>query len=209
MTTRRIGAAWFDAAQPFNDFINAPHGYYSVDGGADVDMGELTTTTYQSEPDPISGGTVTLYQGSVNPTVPAGALGSNVVFKIYDPVNENDKLEYDAIDVCSADAVSAVVSPSNASVRVNNTLQFSVVFYAADDLPTDTHDPATWITSASGAAQGSIDNSTGVFTAGTDPGGPYTVTMAAGAVTDDAAVTVVPETSRRADGLNISLGVML
>ena len=192
MTTRRIGATWFESAVTFNDFINAPHGYYSVDGGADVDMGELTTTTYQSDPDPISGGTVTLYQGSVNPTIPAGAEGSNVVYKIYDPLHPDLALEYEAIDVCTDEAVSVTVVPSVSSVRIGSTIAFSASFLAADSLSTDNHDTVVWSTDASGAAEGSIDEDTGVFTGGTAAGGPYTVTATAGLLADDAEISVVP-----------------
>ena len=206
MTTRRIGATWFDSAVSFNDFINAPHGYYSIDGGADVDMGELTATEYQSDPDPISGETVTLFQGSVNPTIPAGAEGANVVYKIYDPLHPELVLEYPAIDVITDEATTVIVSPAAASVHIGGTLEFSASFTAADGFPTDNHDTVVWTTDASGETEGGIDEDTGVFTGGTAAGGPYTVTATAGAINDNATVTVVRR-NLSTKTVNLSIGL--
>lgn len=189
MTTKRVGADWLDTDATFDEFVNPPHAYYSIDGGADVDLGEITTVEMYQETQGDE--TVDIYRGTFNDTIPAGAVGSNVVLKIYDPVNENDKLEYDAINVCTDVATSAVVSPSSATVRINKTRQFTVVFYAADSLPTDNHDAAVWSTDASGPTEGSIDEDTGLFTGGTEAGGPFTVTVTAGLLEDTANVTVV------------------
>jgi len=193
---RRIGANWFEAAVTFDDFINAPHGYYSVDGAVDVDMGAISCTAYQSEPDSY-GQTITLYRGTYNPVIPVGALGDNVVLSIHDPVDVNDVLEYDPIDVCTDVATSVIVSPASANVAIGKTRQFTATYLAADLLATTNHDAATWSTTASGPLQGSIDADTGLFTAGSAVGGPYAVSVTAGLVADTAAVTVVEITSKR------------
>jgi hypothetical protein len=191
MATRRIGNTWFDSAEPFNEFLSAPNAYYSVDGGGDVLIEAVSVTPYQTIPDPDTGETRTLYQGSYNGTIPAGAEGSNVVLKIYDPNNLNDILEFTAIDVCTDVATSVMVSPAEGVVDKLGTIQFEAIFYAADGLTTENHDAVVWSTDASGPTEGDIDTDTGLFTAGTENGGPYTVTTTAGALSDDGTVTVM------------------
>lgn len=188
MSTRRIGADWFDSAVSFDEFINAPHAYYSIDGGADQDLGEISTVeTYQSDPHPVTEETVTLYRGTFNDVIPAGAEGSSVVLKIYDPVHPDLALEYDPIDVCTDVATSIVINPATASVQVGRTRSFSVTAYAADSLPTDNYEAVVW--SVDGG--GEINEDTGVFTAGDTPGGPHGVTATSGTLEDTAEVTVV------------------
>jgi hypothetical protein len=178
---RRIGANWFETAVTFDDFVNAPHGYYSVGGAADVDLGAVSCTSYQSEPD-AEGRTIPLYRGTYNPVIPAGALGAVVVLKIHDPVDVNDVLEYDPIDVCTDVATSVVITPASANVAIGKTRQFTANFYAADTLATTNHDAALWSTNAAGPLQGSINTDTGIFTAGSAIGGPYVVSVTAGLV---------------------------
>jgi hypothetical protein len=80
---------------------------------------------------------------------------------------------------------SVSVSPSPASVAVNSTQQFTAT--ARDQFGNDlVPQPAfTWTVSGGGA----IDSS-GLFTAGSTAGGPYTVTAASGGVSGTASVTV-------------------
>jgi len=198
---RRIGANWFDSAITFDEFVSAPHVYYSVGGGEDVEiLTGLSTETYQ---DTFEEETVTLYRGSFNGAIPAGALGSSVI-KIYDPENLNDILEYDPIDVCSDAATSVVISPSTASVRPGRTRQFTANFYAADDLSTDNHDTAAWSVDDGGT----IDKDTGLFTAGDISGGPFTITATSGLLNDTAVVNVTLG-SNSATPLSVSLMLVI
>ena len=109
------------------------------------------------------------------------------MIKIYDPENLNDVLEYDPIDVCSDAATSVAISPSTTTVRPGRTRQFTANFYAADNLSTDNHDTAAWSVDDGGT----IDEDTGLFTAGSVADGPFTVTVAAGALNDTAVVNIV------------------
>lgn len=202
---RRIGANWFDAAVTFDDFIVAPSVFYSIDGAPDVEI--ETGISVESYELTDNGTIITLYRGSFNGTIPEAAAGNNVVIKIYDPGNLNDVLEYDPIDVCTDVATSATISPAAASVRPGGTRQFTANFLAADNLPTDNHGSVLWSTNASGETQGSINSSTGVFTAGSAIGGPYTVTATAGELTDNAEITVREATSVRGGGTALAVGV--
>jgi hypothetical protein len=187
---RRIGNTWFASAVTFDDFGDIPHGWYSIDGAPDVDMGELTVEEYQSEPNPVPGPdygtTVTLYRGSVNPTIPAEALGPNVVYKIYVPGESFDALEYDPITVCIDVATTVTISPASATVAIGKTRQFTALFTAADDLPTENYDAPEWSVDGGGTI-----SATGLFTAGSEAGGPHTVAVTSGGLSDTAEVTVI------------------
>jgi uncharacterized repeat protein (TIGR02543 family) len=88
--------------------------------------------------------------------------------------------------VVNATLTSIVVSPSSASVRTSATQQFTAT--ARDQFTTSlaTQPTFTWTVSSSG---GNISTS-GLFTAGTTAGGPYTVTAQSGTVSGTASVTV-------------------
>lgn len=206
---RRIGSTWFPSAVTFDDFGDVPHGWFSVDGAPDVDMGVLDVEEYQSEPNPVPGPdygtTVTLYRGSVNPTIPPEALGPNVVYKIYVPGESFDALEYDSITVCSDVATSVSISPASATVTVGRTRQFTASFAAADDLPTDNYDPPEW--SVDGG--GSINTSTGLFTAGSVAGGPHTVSVTSGGLSDTASVTIRERTGIGSMSISVGVSVMI
>jgi hypothetical protein len=78
-----------------------------------------------------------------------------------------------------------VVSPSSASVSTSATQQFTAT--ARDQFATNlaTQPTFTWTVSGGGTLSGS-----GLFTAGTTAGGPYTVTAKSGTVSGTASVTV-------------------
>jgi hypothetical protein len=80
---------------------------------------------------------------------------------------------------------SIVVSPSSATVNVSATQQFTAT--ARDQFTTNltTQPSFTWTVSGGGTI-----NASGVFTAGSTAGGPYTVTATSGAVNGTASVTV-------------------
>jgi fibronectin type 3 domain-containing protein len=76
------------------------------------------------------------------------------------------------------------VSPSSANVLPNGTLQYTDM--ASDQFGNPyTATPVSWTVTAGGT----IDN-TGKFTAGSGPGGPYTVTASTGGLSATASVTV-------------------
>ena len=82
---------------------------------------------------------------------------------------------------------SISVSPSSASILVNGTQQFTATGLAQNGSPLAVQPTFTWATNAS--AGGSI-SATGLFTAGSTAGGPYTVTATSDAVQGSASVTV-------------------
>ena len=85
----------------------------------------------------------------------------------------------------SQNLTSISVSPSSASVLVGATQQFTATGLDQNGAPMAVQPTFTWATSGGGT----ID-ATGLFTAGTSAGGPYTVTATSGAVTGSASVTV-------------------
>jgi hypothetical protein len=208
MATRRIGADWFAVDVEFDEFETAPSAFYSIDGAPDVLIGVIgegdlgTIDTYEET---YHGTTVTIYRGTFNGAIPAEAFGSNVVVKIYDPDNANDILEYDAIDVCTDDAVEVAISPASTVVRPEGTREFTALFVAADGLPTDSHDTAVWTVEV--GAGGTIDEDTGIFTAGTEEGGPWTITVTAGLLTDTAQISIKVSTARSRP--SVSTGIHL
>ena len=82
-----------------------------------------------------------------------------------------------------------VVSPSSATVNTSATQQFSAT--ARDQFATGLATQPTFTWSASG---GGTISSTGLFTAGTSAGGPYTVTAQSGGISGTASITVTPAT---------------
>jgi hypothetical protein len=83
-----------------------------------------------------------------------------------------------------------VVSPSSATVNTSATQQFSAT--ARDQFATSLATQPTFTWSASG---GGTISSTGLFTAGTSAGGPYTVTAQSGGISGTASVTVTLATA--------------
>jgi hypothetical protein len=86
--------------------------------------------------------------------------------------------------VVNATLTSIVVSPSSASINTSATQQFTAT--ARDQFATNlaTQPTFTWTVSGGGSI------SSGLFTAGTTAGGPYTVTAKSGSVSGTASVTV-------------------
>lgn len=155
--------------------------YYRIGAGAKVAIG-IPVATVSSEDDPE----FPSYEATYNWEIPAGLEGETEVYFGMYPVNREDlAVEWGPYDIISDVAVSAVVSPSTAVVVVNRTRQFTVVFYDVSGVETGNHDTPVWSVDGD-----SINASTGLFTAGVAAGGPYTVTMTAGAVVDTASVTV-------------------
>jgi hypothetical protein len=84
---------------------------------------------------------------------------------------------------------SVVVSPSSATVSTSATQQFTAT--ARDQFATNLATQPTFTWSVSG---GGTISSSGLFTAGTTAGGPYTVTAQSGGVSGNASVTVAQST---------------
>ena len=79
------------------------------------------------------------------------------------------------------------VSPNAAAIRVMKTQAFSASVTDQFNRPMANPPPVTWSCTGGGSISAS-----GLFTAGQVPGGPHIVTAAGGAVSGDAAVTILP-----------------
>lgn len=77
------------------------------------------------------------------------------------------------------------VSPASASVPTNGTQQFTATGYDQYGQPMNPQPTFTWTVSGGGTI-----SSSGLFTAGATPGGPFTVTATSGSVQGTASVTV-------------------
>jgi len=77
------------------------------------------------------------------------------------------------------------VAPSSASVPTNGTVQFNATGYDQFGNPMSPQPPFTWSVSGGGTI-----SSSGLFTAGSTAGGPFTVTASSGSVNGTASVTV-------------------
>jgi hypothetical protein len=77
------------------------------------------------------------------------------------------------------------VSPASASVQTGGTKQFSATGYDQFGQPVSPQPTFTWSVSGGGSISAS-----GLFTAGSTAGGPFTVTAASGSVSGTASVTV-------------------
>jgi len=80
---------------------------------------------------------------------------------------------------------SIVVSPASATVNTSATQQFSAA--QRDQFATNLTTQPTFTWSVSG---GGTINASGLFTAGTTAGGPYTITAKSGTISGTASVTV-------------------
>ncbi len=78
-----------------------------------------------------------------------------------------------------------LVSPASASVQTGGTLQFTATARGPVRQPRESTALIRWTVSGGGTI-----NSSGVFTAGSTAGGPYTVTATSGSVSGTASVTV-------------------
>jgi len=81
---------------------------------------------------------------------------------------------------------SIAVSPASASVQTNGTQQFTATAKDQYGSPISSQPAFTW--SVSGG--GTIDPASGLFTAGSSAGGPFTVTASGGGLNGTASVTV-------------------
>ena len=78
------------------------------------------------------------------------------------------------------------VSPASASVQTGAAQQFSATGFDQFGNPLSPQPTFTWTVDGGGT----INNATGLFTAGATAGGPFTVTVASGSTTGTASVTV-------------------
>lgn len=92
--------------------------------------------------------------------------------------------------VVSATLASVVVTPTPTSVVVGLTRQFAAS--GKDQFGATLGTQPTWTWTVSG---GGTISATGLYTAGTTPGGPFTVSAASGGVTGTASVTVAANTA--------------
>jgi hypothetical protein len=153
-------------------------------------------TSYQWQDSVKSTGVVSDIAGETKDSLYFPSLSFSDTLKMYrcipSNVNGSDTsiwVEYTPLWHDSA--VTAIVSPSAARIDTLSERQFTVVFYDVAGIVTTSHDAVVWSTSATDPIlEGSIDESTGLFSSGTAIGGPYTVTATAGAVYDNATITV-------------------
>lgn len=187
MSTIRIGdlipIRWSEFA---NNSASTVRVYYRVGEQTPVALDPLDNSYATA----VDGNADGLNRHSANIVATEGMLGSSVVILIVDATEDDISIEAteEPHDICTADATSVSVSPSAASVPINLYLTFTAVFYAADGLPTDAPVGALWSVDA---GAGSINANTGRLAAADTPGGPFTVTVEAGGVSDTAQVTIV------------------
>ena len=108
---------------------------------------------------------------------------------------------------------SASVSPATASVQTNNTQQFTASANDQFGAAMSSQPTFTWTVSGGGTINGS-----GLFTAGSSAGGPYTVTATSGSLTPTAtlniflpcvapSISVQPQTDTVPSGMNATFSV--
>jgi hypothetical protein len=181
MAFKRSGTNW-GAVNP-GDFASdclEVNVYYHLGDGDSVAIETIATTpVYDGEE---------LVERDVhyNWLIPVEAIGGNCFLGFVDPNHLGEPVEYGPFDIISPAATTALISPATASVVKNSTRQFAVEFYAADGLITTDHAVPIWSVDAGGT----INSSTGLFTAGPTVGGPHTVTATAAAVVDTATVNI-------------------
>ena len=97
---------------------------------------------------------------------------------------------FDADVSCAAPAqvlTSIAVSPATASVVVGKTQQFTATAFDQSGDPMNLQPIVSWSVSGGGQVSGS-----GLFTAGSSAGGPFTATASSGGVSGSATVTITP-----------------
>lgn len=207
MAYKRSGTNWFSDAEVAaeanvvefaqSDSVNA---YYSIGLAGEKVLIEAVPLTPVYE-DPVYPTEPTSYNCTYNWEILEAAEGEDVYLWLIDPRQVEEPVSFGPFDVVSPIAVSAVVSPATVSVVKEGTRQFTVVYYAADGAASDPQPETVW--SVDGG--GTINQSTGLFTAGAVVGGPHTVTATAGAITDTAVINVTKSISAQSQPLSIGL----
>jgi hypothetical protein len=88
----------------------------------------------------------------------------------------------------SQTASNLIMTPFDSSTKVSQTTQFSATVYDQFGAPLVSQPSISWSTSGGGT----MNASSGLFTAGSTAGGPYTVTATGGGVTNNVDWSVVP-----------------
>jgi len=211
MAYKRSGTNWFSAAEVAananvvefaqSDSVNA---YYSIGLAGEKVLIEAVPLTPVYE-DPEYPEEATSYNCIYNWEILVAAEGLAVYLWLIDPRQIEEPVSFGPFDVVSPIAVSAVVSPSSVSVVKDGTRQFTVVYYAADGYASVPQLTPVW--SVDGG--GTIDEGTGLFTAGSTIGGPYIVTATSGVIVDIAEVSIIAVSLADRGGTAIGIGVSL
>jgi len=209
MAYKRSGTNWFSAAEVAaeanvvefaqSDSVNA---YYSIGFAGEKVFIEAVPLTPVYE-DPEYPEEATSYNCIYNWEILVVAEGNDVYLWLIDPRQAEEPVSFGPFDVVSPEAVSSVVSPSTIFVVKEGTRQFTVVYYAADGAVSDPQPATVWSVDGGGA----IDEGTGLFTAGSTIGGPYTVTATSGVIVDTAEISIVAPSSTSRGGTAIGCGV--
>ena len=180
----------------------------SVSGTASVTVTQTLTSISVSPPSAsvaVSGAqqfTATARDQFGNPMVPqptftwtvsgGGTISSSGLFTAastpggpYTVTAANGSVSGTASVTVTQTLTSISVSPPSASVAVSGTQQFTATARDQFDNPMVPQPTFTWTVSGGGTI-----SSSGLFTAASAPGGPYTVTAASGSVSGTASVTV-------------------
>jgi len=94
---------------------------------------------------------------------------------------------FGALDTTPPVLTTILVSPATANVVVSTTQQYTATANDQNGKPLVTQPSFSWTVSGGGT----INATTGLFTAGATPGGPYTVTATANSKSGTASVTVI------------------
>ncbi len=134
-------------------------------------------------------GTIIVPAGATSGTFPIATspASSNATANISAAFGGLTKSASLSIAAASPVLTSVVVNPGNAVVQTGATQQFTAT--ALDQNGVALSNQPTFIWSV-GSGAGSISSSTGLFTAGSNAGGPFTVTATAGGVSGTASVTI-------------------
>jgi hypothetical protein len=138
----------------------------------------VQTGDMSNDLDYVATSSLTLNGGTIE-----DAVGNNAILTLPSPAAAGSLSANKNIIIATLTSIS--VSPASASVAVNSTQQFTAT--AKDQFGNDlVPQPSfSWTVNDGGTI-----NSSGLFTAGSTAGGPYTVTAANGAVSGTASVTV-------------------
>jgi hypothetical protein len=138
----------------------------------------VQTGDMSNDLDYVATSSLTLNGGTIE-----DAVGNNAILTLPSPGAAGSLSANKNIIIATLTSIS--VSPVSASVAVNSTQQFTATTkdqFGNDLVPQPS---ISWTVSDGGTI-----NSSGLFTAGSTAGGPYTVTAASGAVSGTASVTV-------------------
>lgn len=95
MATRPINSVWSVSAEDFAS--ESVEIYYSIDGGADVKIDDITTTAlYDDDAHPLE---ITWYLAEYNYVIPDDMFGRSVTLKIVDPRQVEEPVEFGPYDI--------------------------------------------------------------------------------------------------------------